>query len=263
MQSMLAGAPFPAHQTTPLFSLDGRKPLTRYAFLKHTKLLLSLAGYKPELFSGHSFRRGGAQTAYDTGLSTDDIQIIGRWKNIDVARKYFGFTVSKLHSYQRAWQRPVPLVLSSSSYWKCNMKRELRLAATSGVWRSIASNLVHLNPPAVCAFSSKFYYNLNLTPNRCISVGLHSQHHSNNECYLHTVNENRNTAQFPPCAWTSHNVLTWCHAHQRPPTSTNVHQRPPTCGSCRTSLTVLLRLCFSHICFRSFPHSCRRYSLSH
>ena len=109
---------------------------------------------------------------------------------------------------QRAWQRPVPLVLSSSSYWKCNMKRELRLAATSGVWRSIASNLVHLNPPAVCAFSSKFYYNLNLTPNRCISVGLHSQHHSNNECYLHTVNENRNTAQFPPCAWTSHNVLT-------------------------------------------------------
>ena len=98
MQSMLAGAPFPAHQTTPLFSLDGRKPLTRYAFLKHTKLLLSLAGYKPELFSGHSFRRGGAQTAYDTGLSTDDIQIIGRWKNLDVARKYFGFTVSKLHS---------------------------------------------------------------------------------------------------------------------------------------------------------------------
>lgn len=98
MQNMLAEAPFPVRETTPLFSLDGRKPLTRHAFLRHTKLLLSLAGYKPELFSGHSFRRGGAQTAYDTGLSTNDIQTIGRWKNLDVARKYFGFTVNKLKS---------------------------------------------------------------------------------------------------------------------------------------------------------------------
>lgn len=98
VQNMLKNAPFSMRPTSPLFSFDGRRPITRYTFIKHTKFLLSLAGYDPDSYSGHSFRRGGAQTAFDSGLSTDEIQVIGRWKNVDVARKYFGFTFHKLHS---------------------------------------------------------------------------------------------------------------------------------------------------------------------
>jgi len=98
MQKMLAKLPSPPSPTSPLFSLDGHKPVTRQWFLKRTKSLLSKAGYKPESFSGHSFRRGGAQTAFDSGLPPDEIQRIGRWKSPEVARRYFGFTFHKLHA---------------------------------------------------------------------------------------------------------------------------------------------------------------------
>jgi hypothetical protein len=98
MQEMIVKSPFHTLPTSPLFSLDGNKPATRQWFLKRTKSLLSKAGYKPDSFSGHSFRRGGAQTAFDSGLPLDEIQRVGRWKSPDVARRYFGFTLHKLHA---------------------------------------------------------------------------------------------------------------------------------------------------------------------
>ena len=98
MKKLLKKLPFPLSPTSPLFSLDGYKPVTRQWFLKHTKSLLSKVGYKPESFSGHSFRRGGAQTAFDSGLPLEEIQRIGRWKSPDVARRYFSFTFHKLHA---------------------------------------------------------------------------------------------------------------------------------------------------------------------
>lgn len=113
MQMMLAKAPFPLHSTSPLFSLDGHKPITRQWFLKRTKHFLSKAGYNPDSFSGHSFRRGGAQTAFDSGLPLEEIQRIGRWKTPDVARRYFGFTVHKLRAL-------------SASMAKCHPSRPLR-----------------------------------------------------------------------------------------------------------------------------------------
>lgn len=108
MQKMLFNSRFPTSPASPLFSIDGRKPVTRYSFLKYTRALLSKAGYKPDSFSGHSFRRGGAQTAFDSGLSLDEIQLIGRWKNADIARRYFGFTFHRLHALSTSMAKSHP-----------------------------------------------------------------------------------------------------------------------------------------------------------
>ena len=41
--------------------------------------LLKLAGYDPSLYSGHSFRRGGATMLYKLGASILQIQASGDW----------------------------------------------------------------------------------------------------------------------------------------------------------------------------------------
>lgn len=99
---MTSYAPFHLSPQSPLFTLDGRNPIDRDLFLNCVKALLTKAGYDSTKFSGHSFRRGGAQSAYDAGLPIDDLQVIGRWKSLDVARRYFGFTLDKLRSLSTA-----------------------------------------------------------------------------------------------------------------------------------------------------------------
>ena len=102
VHTMLSYHPAPLRPNSPLFSLDGSSPITRYGFLKSVSSLLSRAGLDSSQYSGHSFRRGGAQSAYDTGLPIDDLQLIGRWKSLDVARRYFGLTLHKLQSLSSA-----------------------------------------------------------------------------------------------------------------------------------------------------------------
>jgi hypothetical protein len=52
--------------TVPLFRLQ-RAAFTRDAFVGGLKLRLSRLGVHPESYTGHSFRRGAAQHAYDCG----------------------------------------------------------------------------------------------------------------------------------------------------------------------------------------------------
>ena len=65
----------------PLFSLDGVKPLTRPQLLKAMKMLLARAKLDPTKFSGHSLRKGGAQTLMEAGVPEWQIQILGRWQS--------------------------------------------------------------------------------------------------------------------------------------------------------------------------------------
>lgn len=98
MHAMLSNSPFPVSSSSPLFTLDGSKSVSRFVFLKRVRRKLKRGGFNAKDFSGHSFRRGGAQSAYDSGLSIDEIQLVGRWKSIQVAHKYFGFTRQKLQA---------------------------------------------------------------------------------------------------------------------------------------------------------------------
>jgi integrase len=48
-------------------------------FQSTTKLLLSASGHDSTLYSGHSFRAGGATAAADAGFSDWEIKMLGRW----------------------------------------------------------------------------------------------------------------------------------------------------------------------------------------
>ena len=96
MHQMITRLPFTAHHSSPLFSLDGYHPISRYVFLKRVRKHLTVSGFNAEEFSGHSFRRGGAQSAYDTGLTIDDLQLLGRWRQPQVAQRYYRFTQQRL-----------------------------------------------------------------------------------------------------------------------------------------------------------------------
>ena len=57
------------------------KCVTYDMFTKKLKSLLNLAGYSPELYSGHSLRRGGSTLLFQLGCSPLLIQALGDWKS--------------------------------------------------------------------------------------------------------------------------------------------------------------------------------------
>ena len=58
-------------------------------FTQRLKRLLSLSGFSPEKFSGHSLRRGGATFLYKCGASILEIQACGDWASTVFTRYLF------------------------------------------------------------------------------------------------------------------------------------------------------------------------------
>jgi hypothetical protein len=54
-------------------------PLSRSVFLTRLRQALGSAGLNPASYSGHSMRKGGAQSLFDAGVSMADIACAGRW----------------------------------------------------------------------------------------------------------------------------------------------------------------------------------------
>lgn len=67
----------------PLFPdpLDPSKPYSTVRFIENFRALISRAGLDPLRFSGHSFRRGGAQDLLDAGCSVAEVMMMGRWRS--------------------------------------------------------------------------------------------------------------------------------------------------------------------------------------
>ena len=67
----------------PLFMMPSLSrvsvPLSRGTFLSRLRQALDSAGLNPASYSGHSMRKGGAQSLFDAGVSTADIACAGRW----------------------------------------------------------------------------------------------------------------------------------------------------------------------------------------
>ena len=67
---------------TPLFSIQSPPTiLTHSSFVKTLRSHLECLGYPSSHFSGHSFRRGGATWAFQSGLPGEIIQSLGDWKS--------------------------------------------------------------------------------------------------------------------------------------------------------------------------------------
>ena len=74
----------PASPDSPAFSYlkNGRLFFVTHAlFTKKLKLILTLAGFNPKLYSGHSFRRGAGTHAYNTACDSTMIKYLGDWSS--------------------------------------------------------------------------------------------------------------------------------------------------------------------------------------
>ena len=65
----------------PFFLSQNGKFLTRDRFVTAMREALTLAGFDPTLYAGHSFRIGAATTAAQRGLPDSLIKTLGRWQS--------------------------------------------------------------------------------------------------------------------------------------------------------------------------------------
>ena len=70
-----------ADEEAPALSFSPKGFITHRTFTSKLKLWLTKAGLDPALFSGHSFRRGGASYLYSIGGSTLMVQVMGDWRS--------------------------------------------------------------------------------------------------------------------------------------------------------------------------------------
>ena len=71
----------PCSPDAPAFSFKPGSFITYSMFTTKLKKLLVAAGYNPALYSGHSFRRGGASYLFRLGASVLQIQASGDWSS--------------------------------------------------------------------------------------------------------------------------------------------------------------------------------------
>ena len=79
LHSLLSSSTSPSDY--PAFSYGPSQFITYSKFTRRLKTLLSKAGYNPDLFSGHSFRRGGASFLHSCGGSALMVQSSGDWSS--------------------------------------------------------------------------------------------------------------------------------------------------------------------------------------
>ena len=80
----------------PAFSYSKTLFVTYNGFTKRLKDLLSRAGLSPSLYSGHSFRRGGASYLHQVGGSVLQIQAAGDWSSQCFTRYLYLSTEERL-----------------------------------------------------------------------------------------------------------------------------------------------------------------------
>ena len=109
---------YPKSDTDPLFCRIQGAFDRKWVLSKISQSLL-LAGINPKGYSGHSFRRGAANSALKAGISRKNIMQMGRWKSDSIDR-YFSasatntllFSLSrKLHTHPG----PSPSILTPHS----------------------------------------------------------------------------------------------------------------------------------------------------
>ena len=73
----------------PAFSYGNKKFVDYQMFTSRLKSILKDAGLDPDLFSGHSFRRGGASFLFSIGASQLMVQVLGGWSSMVYTRYLF------------------------------------------------------------------------------------------------------------------------------------------------------------------------------
>ena len=91
-------------KSAPLFSyvtVNGLIVCSQAPFLQRMNRLLALLNLDPKLFSGHSFRRGGATWAFKAGLPGELVQMLGDWASDSYKRYIDVLPTSKFSLFQQ------------------------------------------------------------------------------------------------------------------------------------------------------------------
>ena len=87
-----------AGPSEPAFSYGKDTFISYSSFTSRLKSLLKKAGYNPDLYSGHSFRRGGATFLHSCGGTALMIQASGDWSSQCFTRYLYLSEADRLHS---------------------------------------------------------------------------------------------------------------------------------------------------------------------
>ena len=87
-----------ASPSSPAFSFSPNSFVSYSGFTSSLKSLLKKAGYDPALYSGHSFRRGGATFLHSCGGTALMIQASGDWSSQCFTRYLYLTEADRLHS---------------------------------------------------------------------------------------------------------------------------------------------------------------------
>ena len=90
----------PAPDDAPAFTYGKKKFIDYKQFTRLLKLTLKKAGLNPDLFSGHSFRRGGASFLFSVGASQLMVQVLGGWSSLVYTRYLFMSERDRLEAQQ-------------------------------------------------------------------------------------------------------------------------------------------------------------------
>ena len=88
-----------ASEESPAMSYSATGFINHRTFTTKLKGWLSKAGLDPAMYSGHSFRRGGASYLYSIGGSTLMVQVMGDWRS-QVFTRYLFLTMDDRQSAQ-------------------------------------------------------------------------------------------------------------------------------------------------------------------
>ena len=97
--------------SAPAFSYFKTQFITYKSFTDRLKSLLTRAGLSPELYSGHSFRRGGATFLHKVGGSVLQIQAAGDWSSQCFTRYLYLTTEERMRA-----QHLISAALSAGSF---------------------------------------------------------------------------------------------------------------------------------------------------
>ena len=78
-----------APPNAPAFTYSHNKFINYDMFTRRLKQLLSSSGLNPDLYSGHSFRRGGASFLFSVGATQLMVQVLGDWSSMVYTRYLF------------------------------------------------------------------------------------------------------------------------------------------------------------------------------
>ena len=86
-------------ESSPAFMFTKSCFITYRSFTTRLKGLLAKVGLDPSLYSGHSFRRGGASHLYGIGGSTLMVQVLGDWRS-QIFTRYLYLSIEDRHAAQ-------------------------------------------------------------------------------------------------------------------------------------------------------------------